>query len=53
MKEMDVTELGNERLPQKTWTEGSRDYRKKQFEKDRPKIQEAYRRYLSNASRKR
>ena len=52
MKEKDVTELGSERLPMKNWTEGSREYRKKQFEKDRPKIQETYRRYLANAKRK-
>ncbi len=51
MKEKNVTELGNQRLPEKTWTEGSRDYRKRQFEKDRPKIKETYRRYL-NARRK-
>lgn len=36
----------------KTWIEGSRPYRKKQFDKDRPAIREAYRRYLENARRK-
>ena len=33
----------------KTWTEGTRAWRKKQFDKDRPKIREAYARYLERA----
>lgn len=53
MKEKHVTELGNEKLPMKNWVEGSRDYRKRQFEKDRPKIQETYKRYLQNIKRDR
>lgn len=33
----------------KSWVEGSRAWRKKQFDKDRPAIREMYRRYLENA----
>lgn len=36
----------------KTWIEGTRAYRKKQFDKDRPAIREVYRRYLENSKRK-
>lgn len=48
MREKGVTELGNEKLPQKNWTEGSRDFRKRQFEKDKPMIRETYKRYIEN-----
>lgn len=53
LKERGLSELGNQTLGQKTWVEGSREYRKKNFEKDRPMIREHYRRYLDNARRKR
>jgi len=53
MKEKGVSELGNTRLGEKTWMEGSRDFRRKQFEKDRPMIRENYRRYLERAKRER
>lgn len=46
MKERGVSELGDQKLGKKTWTEGSRAYRKKNFENDRPMIRETYRRYL-------
>lgn len=52
MKEMGVSELGSQKLGDKSWIEGSRGYRKKQFDKDRPMIRETYRRYLENARRK-
>lgn len=52
MKEMDVTEVGNQKMPERSWTEGSREYRRKQFEKDRPKLRETYKRYLDNVRRK-
>lgn len=52
MKEKGVRELGNERLGGKGWIEGSREYRKKQFDKDRPKIREVYKQYLKNAQSK-
>lgn len=35
----------------KSWTEGTREWRKKQFEKDRPMIRETYKRYLDNVRR--
>ncbi len=36
----------------RTWVDGTRAYRKKQFEKDRPMIREAYGRYLAHARNK-
>lgn len=36
----------------KSWVEGTREWRKKQFDKERPKIRETYRRYLENARNK-
>jgi hypothetical protein len=45
MKEKGVTELGSEKLGNKSWTEGSREYRRKQFEKDRPMIRELQKQY--------
>lgn len=36
----------------KSWIDGSRSWRKKQFDKDRPSIREAYRRYINNARSK-
>lgn len=36
----------------KSWIEGTRDYRRKQFDKERPAIRETYKRYLDNARRK-
>jgi len=35
-----------DRLKGQNWIEGSRDYRKKNFEEARPKIREAYKQYL-------
>lgn len=52
MKEMGVSELGDTKLGQKNWIEGSRAARRKEFDKDRPMIRENYRRYLENARRK-
>ncbi len=52
MKERGLSELGTQKLGEKSWIEGSRDYRRKQFEKDRPMIRETYKRYLENARRK-
>jgi hypothetical protein len=47
MDELGVQEAGNTingaRYGSKSWIEGSREYRKKQFENDRPKIQKIYR----------
>ena len=38
MKEKGVSELGSQKLGNKSWIEGSRENRKKQFDKDRPHI---------------
>lgn len=47
MKEKNVRELGNEKLSGKNWTEGSRDYRKRMFDKiDRPMIRETYKKFM-------
>lgn len=52
MKEKNVREMGNEKVPMKSWTEGSRPYRKKMFDQiDRPIIRETYKRYLERAKR--
>lgn len=45
MKEKGVSELGSQKLGQKGWIEGSRDYRKRQFQGDKPKIREAFKRW--------
>lgn len=36
----------------KTWVDGTREWRKKQFEKERPMIRETYKRYLDNMKRR-
>lgn len=35
----------------KSWIEGTRDYRRKQFEKDRPMVRETYKRYLDKVKK--
>lgn len=42
------SEAGDRKLGEKSWVEGSRDYRKRNFEKARPLIRENYRKYLDN-----
>ncbi len=45
MKERGLIELGSQKLGEKTWIEGSRPWRSRQFEKDRPVIREGYRQW--------
>lgn len=45
MKEKGVSELGSQKLGEKSWVEGSRDYRRKQFDRERPHIRETLKRY--------
>jgi len=45
MKEKGVTELGSQKLGDKSWIEGSREFRRKQFEKDRPMIRDLSKQY--------
>lgn len=45
MKEMGVSELGGQKLGNKSWIEGSREYRKKQFDKDRPVLRAIHKAY--------
>lgn len=52
MNERGIREHPDRLKDPKTWIEGSRDYRKKNFEQARPKIREAYRQYLNNAKRR-
>lgn len=42
MKELGVSELGGRKLGEKNWTEGSREFRRKQFNRERPMIQKTY-----------
>lgn len=55
MKALGVSEAGDRvngaPYGTKTWTEGTRDGRKKTFERDRPKIREIYGKYLANVKR--
>lgn len=44
--------VNGQRFGSKSWVEGTRDYRKKSFDKDRPKIREVYKQYLDNVRRK-
>lgn len=44
MKEKGVSELGSEKLGNKTWVEGSREHRRQQFDKERPHIRETQKR---------
>lgn len=53
MKEMGVSELGPQKLGEKNWIEGSRAYRRKQFDKDRPMIRETLKRYQERNRRER
>lgn len=45
MKEKGVRELGNQRLGEKSWVEGSREVRRKEFSKQRPMIRETWQRW--------
>jgi len=53
MREQNVSEAGDRihgaPIEPKSWTESTRDYRKRNFSTDRPKIREIYQRYLKNA----
>lgn len=56
-KQQVMNELGLRECPErlsgeKTWVEGSRQYRKRNFDEARPKIREAYQRYLQNVKRR-
>lgn len=45
LKDNNLTEAGDMKMGQKSWQEGSKDYRRKQFDKDRPRIREIYRQW--------
>lgn len=45
MKEKGVIELGSQKLGQKSWVDGSRLTRRKEFEKQRPMIRETLRKW--------
>lgn len=55
MKSLGVSEAGDRvngaPYGSKSWTEGTREMRRKSYDKDRPKIREIYQRYLNRASR--
>ncbi len=50
MKERDVSELGSQKLGEKSWIEGSREYRRKQFDEERPRLREIHREWKERAS---
>lgn len=52
LKKHGLSEAGDVKFKGQTWAEGSRGYRKRQFDKDRPMIRENYKRYLENARNK-
>ena len=56
MRQMGVSEAGDRvngaPIQPRSWAEGTREYRRKNFEKDRPMIRELYGRYLANARKK-
>lgn len=45
LKDNHLSEAGDMKLGQKSWTEGTREFRKKQFDKDRPMIRETLRQW--------
>jgi hypothetical protein len=51
LKSHNLSEAGDRKMSDVPWIEGTRSYRKRNFEKDRPMIRENYRRYLQNAPR--
>lgn len=52
LKAHDLREAGDERMDTKSWVEGSRDYRKRKFDKeDRPKLRETIRHWRQRAGR--
>jgi len=57
MDKLGVQEAGGTfkgaRFGTKTWIDGSREYRRRQFDNERPQIRETYKRYLDNARRNR
>lgn len=53
LKEHGLSEAGDMKFGQKNWIDGSREYRKRNFEDARPAIRETYKQYLDNVRRKR
>lgn len=52
LKSHGLQEAGDKKFGEKNWVEGSREYRKRNFEKARPLIRENYHRYLDNIRKK-
>lgn len=52
MNELGLREHPDRLTGNKSWVEGSREYRKKNFDQARPKIREAYQQYLNNTKRR-
>lgn len=52
MNELGLREHPDRLSSNKTWIEGSREYRKRNFEEARPKIRESYKQYLQNVRRR-
>lgn len=53
LKDNNLSEAGDVKFKGKNWIEGSREYRKKQFESVRPTIKETYRKWRDGPRDKR
>lgn len=53
LKQHGLSEAGDMKLGEKSWIDGSREYRKRNFKDAQPAIRETYRQYLENVRRKR
>lgn len=52
LKTHDLREAGDEKMSTKNWVDGSREYRKKKFDReDRPKLRETIRQWRQRAGR--
>ena len=49
LKECGDSVNGSRRLPKKSWIEGSKEYRKKNFDQCKPVIRETYKRWLEKS----
>ena len=52
LKENNISEVGDRSMSRTNWIDGTREYRKKQFDKDRPVIREIWRKFREDSRRK-
>lgn len=53
LKEHGLSEAGDRDMSSKSWVDGTREYRKSQFDKDRPVIREIWRQYRDSVRNRR